>query len=141
MKLYEIERHNFIDGGYTDSSRRKHLELMKKRDLIRKQFELKDTPILCIPELLEENIEKIKLWYQNGGKVRQYSNIEPFKCGLSVVTLKDLINERYYEVIDKIGVINKEGTEVVRCSSCFKDILILNENIYRVQNKDGSYKW
>ena len=139
MKLPNIERHSFIDAIDSDISK-KRLEEIKRVNLIKSQFSLNDMPILCTPDLLEENIEKIKIWFQDGGRIKQYSKITPFKSGLSVVTLKDLnVNKFFCDVVDKIGVINEEGTEIIPCSTQFKDIVVLNENLIRVQNHDDSY--
>ncbi len=139
MKFPNIERHSFVDAIDSDTSK-KRLEKIKRVNLIKSQFSLNDMPILCTPELLEENIEKIKIWFQDGGRIKQYSKITLFKSGLSVVTLKDLnVNKYFCNIVDKIGVINEEGTEIIPCSTQFKDIVVLNENLIRVQNHDDSY--
>lgn len=135
MNLPIVERHSFFEEDNVDTKQRN----LERINLVKNQFMLTDVPILCTPELLDENIEKIKLWFQNGGRINCYSEITPFKYGLSIVTLKDLeINKYNCEVVTKKGIINKEGTEIVPCS-LFKNIVILNENLIRVQNNDNSY--
>lgn len=139
MRLPSIEKHDAY-GCYTDESRKIAIERARYEASIKRHFADIDVPILCVPELLEENIEKVKEWYLNGGRVHCYSSIAPFTYGLSVVTLEDFNESFYYcDTFDKIGLIDERGNEKLACSAAFESITVLNEKLIRVQNRDESF--
>ena len=59
MRLPSIEKHDAY-GCYTDESRKIAIERARYEASIKRHFADIDVPILCVPELLEENIEKVK---------------------------------------------------------------------------------
>lgn len=132
MNIFKTERHDFMG---TDSERERQRKEIERRIRLKKHFEEIDIPILCVPELLEENIKKIEEWYRQGGKINCYNSISPFKDGLAVVTLPDLYESEFGtpNQLVKTGLIDEVGTEIWRCQiGVPSNITILNRNLVKV---------